>query len=107
MNQLNVFPVSTAVGPDGKISKAPAIKGWRQRAKPISEWNGEATGRWGAPAGPENDWWVLDVDPRHGGTESLAALVALYGSLPDTYIVRTPSGGLHIYFRWGPMCAEL
>ena len=42
---------------------------------------------------------VLDVDPRHGGDDSLAALVAEHGPLPDTPTVLTGGGGLHYYFR--------
>lgn len=41
---------------------------------------------------------VLDEDPRHGGTESLRALVQRLGSLPPTPTVRTGSGGAHYYF---------
>lgn len=42
---------------------------------------------------------VLDVDPAHGGTESLAVLKTDHGPLPATATVRTGSGGLHLYFR--------
>jgi putative DNA primase/helicase len=42
---------------------------------------------------------VLDVDPRHGGEESLALLEREIGPLPATYTVRTGGGGLHLYFR--------
>lgn len=41
---------------------------------------------------------VLDVDPRHGGDESLAELEREHGRLA-TYRVRTGAGGLHLYFR--------
>lgn len=44
--------------------------------------------------------WVLDVDPRHGGTDTLAGLEALHGPLPATPEASTPSGGRHLYFRW-------
>jgi hypothetical protein len=68
------------------------------------------------------DWWrqgpslnigirtddvvVLDVDPRHGGFESLAALEALHDVLPHTWTARTGSDGRHIYFA-APSCATL
>jgi hypothetical protein len=42
---------------------------------------------------------VLDVDPAHGGTDSLAALERRYGSLPETIEVRTGGGGSHFWFR--------
>ncbi|MGD0290114.1 MAG: bifunctional DNA primase/polymerase [Candidatus Binataceae bacterium] len=42
---------------------------------------------------------VLDVDPRHGGDETLAALEAGHGKLPDAPTVLTGGGGLHQYFK--------
>lgn len=42
---------------------------------------------------------VLDIDPRHGGTESLARLCATHGELPATLLVNTGGGGQHYYFR--------
>jgi len=41
---------------------------------------------------------VLDVDPRHGGDESLYALKSKC-ALPDTVEVITGSGGRHVYFQ--------
>jgi hypothetical protein len=40
---------------------------------------------------------VLDIDPRHGGEDSLARLIDDYGPLPENRIVQTGSDGLHIY----------
>ncbi|HKJ07721.1 MAG TPA: bifunctional DNA primase/polymerase [Gammaproteobacteria bacterium] len=42
---------------------------------------------------------VLDVDPGHGGEESLRALVTEHGRLPATVQARTGGGGRHLYFR--------
>jgi hypothetical protein len=42
---------------------------------------------------------VLDIDPRNGGMQTLAQYVYAYGSLPDTWTVRTGSGGWHYYFK--------
>lgn len=42
---------------------------------------------------------VLDVDPAHGGEESLAALEARHGPPPETIEAATGGGGRHIYFR--------
>lgn len=41
---------------------------------------------------------VLDIDPRHGGTDSLRALVAQHGPLPHGPLVYTGGGGVHLYF---------
>ena len=72
------------------------------------------------PAGPEQvrRWWrrwpeanvgvvtgavsglvVLDVDPRHGGGDSLTALEAIHGPVPHTVESLTGGGGQHLYFR--------
>ena len=42
---------------------------------------------------------VLDVDPGHGGGESLARLEAIHGPLPFTVSAVTGGGGRHVYFR--------
>jgi hypothetical protein len=50
----------------------------------------------GIRTGPESGILVLDVDPRHGGDESLKGL----GTLPDTATVETGGGGWHRYFKY-------
>ena len=47
---------------------------------------------------------ALDVDPRHGGTESLARLERDNGPLPHTVRVVTGGGGRHVYFRAFERC---
>jgi hypothetical protein len=42
---------------------------------------------------------VLDVDPRHGGEDELARLVAAHGQIPLTLTTITGSGGRHLWFR--------
>lgn len=44
---------------------------------------------------------VLDIDPRSGGDRSLAQLLKEYGPLPETWTVRTGSGGKHYWFTVG------
>lgn len=46
-----------------------------------------------------NRTFVVDVDPRNGGAETMSALINTYGSLPTTRRVRTRSGGDHWYYR--------
>jgi hypothetical protein len=41
---------------------------------------------------------VVDVDPRHGGEESLATLEREHGDLPHTWQVLTGGGGTHIVY---------
>lgn len=54
----------------------------------------------GVKTGPDSGIWIFDVDPRNGGAESLAKLLAEHGPLPLTLVQDTPSGGLHYVFRW-------
>ncbi len=42
---------------------------------------------------------VLDVDPRHGGDESLQNVREKYGEIPDTAETITGGGGKHLLFR--------
>jgi hypothetical protein len=41
---------------------------------------------------------VLDVDPKHGGDDSLSELEHRFGVLPETVEARTGGGGRHLYF---------
>ena len=41
---------------------------------------------------------VLDVDPKHGGDDSLAELERRFSKLPETVEARTGGGGRHLYF---------
>ena len=43
---------------------------------------------------------VLDVDPRHGGDQTLADLVDRHGPLPTTLTCRTRSGGWHLWLSY-------
>lgn len=54
--------------------------------------------RTGADAGAPG-FWVLDVDPKNGGLESLAAVEAEHGPIPAGARVVTGGGGWHYYFH--------
>ena len=54
----------------------------------------------GVPTGQRSGLLVLDVDPRDGGFESLAALERRNGPLPETAKARTGGGGVHVFFRY-------
>ena len=49
--------------------------------------------------GPGSGIDVLDVDPRHGGDDSLETLEAEYGPLPATAEQHTGGGGRHLVFQ--------
>ena len=53
----------------------------------------------GIATGAASGIWVLDIDPKSGGMETMAALVAEHGKLPDTFVVQTGSGGYHYYWK--------
>jgi replicative DNA helicase len=58
----------------------------------------------GIACGPKSGIFVIDIDVNDGkqGAQTLAQLEALHGELPETYTVRTPTGGWHYYYRWDP-----
>jgi hypothetical protein len=83
--------------------KHPIGKGWqnaglRTPAAVADAWARRPGANIGIVTGRASGIWVLDVDPLHGGDKQLAALVAAYGPLPETYTVRTGSGGRHYYW---------
>ncbi|MBZ0269101.1 bifunctional DNA primase/polymerase, partial [bacterium] len=85
--------------------KAPVLKEWPVVASSdpdtIRDWF-EETHRGcdvGIVTGVESGCFVLDVDPANGGEESLDALVAVNGRLPDTVVCQTGGGGAHYYFQ--------
>jgi hypothetical protein len=51
----------------------------------------------GTPTGAASGTVVIDVDRKHDGESLLAELEDALGPLPRTKVVRTRSGGLHIY----------
>jgi putative DNA primase/helicase len=89
--------------------KRPLIPGGRNAATTDERLIREWFARWpnalaSIPTGPESGLWVLDIDGK-AGRRSLNELLAKLGleHVADLsrVIVRTPSGGLHIYFRLG------
>lgn len=79
--------------------KQPRDRGWRKRPYTRKEIIGHVTGGGNVGVRLSEKHLVLDVDPRHGGSESLARLSAKLGTKLDTSpVVRTGGGGLHLYF---------
>jgi putative DNA primase/helicase len=52
----------------------------------------------GMPTGIVSGRIVVDVDPRHGGDDSLLELEKKYGALPPTSETKTGGGGRHLFF---------
>jgi hypothetical protein len=66
------------------------IRGW---------WRAEPLSNIGLACGAVSNLFVLDVDPGHGGEDSLASLVGCHGELPRTVESLTGGGGRHLLFR--------
>jgi len=88
--------------------KTPAISGWpdratRDRRQIVKWWSknprynvGIYTGKFST----DKQLLVLDVDMKHGknGFHSLLDLECDGKYIPSTYAVKTPNGGLHLYY---------
>ena len=107
-----VFPLHTMRGSIcscGNMScssaaKHPHIKEWQNYCSYDSD---EIRGWWqkwpdaniGLATGGASGFFVLDIDPRHGGKESLEELVKRNGALPKTLASNTGGGGYHLFFN--------
>lgn len=85
-------------------AKHPRIKGWKEQATSDyfqirNWWNLWPNSNVGIVTGNSSGLIVLDVDPRHGGDNSLQGLIQDYGGIPETPRVITGGGGQHFYFR--------
>ncbi|MGE0305044.1 MAG: bifunctional DNA primase/polymerase [Acidimicrobiia bacterium] len=61
-------------------------------------WERSPASNIGVRTGVESGLVVLDIDPRHGGSRSIKALVDAHGDLSTVPRVRTGSGGWHLVF---------
>jgi hypothetical protein len=84
--------------------KRPLIR-WEplQTTKPSASDVAEWFRRWpdaniGIVTGEISNLVVIDIDPKHGGDESLEHLQQRFGSLPPTVEAMTGGGGRHLYF---------
>lgn len=84
--------------------KRPSIP-WREfetRAPTLAEvdawFDAQPDANVGMVTGAVSNLVVVDVDPAHGGTASLAALVRSHAPLPVTTEARSGGGGRHLYF---------
>lgn len=85
--------------------KIPLLSDWTKQATTEAQTIGGWWAQWpeanvGIATGRESGIWVLDVDPRHQGDESLHELLHVHGALPDTPVSMTGGGGLQYFFRY-------
>ena len=66
----------------------------------IASWFGQGQLNIGIATGAVSGIIALDVDPRHDGDQTLAALEREHGPLPPTWRFLTGGGGEHILFRY-------
>jgi putative DNA primase/helicase len=92
-------------GTCGTPGKHPRFRNWPERATTdameIEKWYSHdfKGSNVGIATGAASGIFVLDVDPKNGGDESLDSLFAKHGRLPDTLQAITGSGGRHYYFK--------
>lgn len=84
--------------------KHPRITGWKEQSTTNEDrirgwWKRWPNSNVAIVTGRTSGIVVLDVDPRHGGDESLAALEAEHGLIPSTVQALTGGGGQHFFFR--------
>jgi len=90
-----------------KPGKHPAIENWVQNASTDPElikvtWTRHPEWNIGIATGEETGFWVLDIDVKGGGFESLDQLELQHGKLPETRTAITGSGGRHFLFTSVP-----
>lgn len=66
----------------------------------VKFWNKWPNANIGIATGAISGFVVLDVDPRHGGDESLLVWEHQHGSLPSTVSSFTGGGGRHYFYRY-------
>ncbi len=90
--------------PPSNRGKHPRFVGWQAEATTDTPTIQRWYRRWplaniGIPTGQASGFIVLDIDPRHGGDDTLRALEATHGALPTTPASLTGGGGVHYLFR--------
>ncbi len=98
---FRVFPLHDAGSEKGK---RPRISNWPNVASSDETqirqwWEKFPNANIGLLTGSEVGFYVLDIDPRGGGDNSLTTLIEQHGQLPETVIQHTGGGGYHFLFR--------
>lgn len=89
---------SPAKHPVGRLASRGLLDASRDSVR-LTSWFEREAWNVGIATGAASGIVVLDIDPRHGGEGSLAALEAEHGPLPPTWRFLTGGGGEHILFR--------
>ena len=95
---FRLFPIR----PDSKL---PFLKMWPDEATTnkdtLASWFGDAGSFKDAQIGicPGEDFFVVDVDNKADGSGFNNLIELQAAGLPKTFTVKTPSGGIHLYYR--------
>jgi hypothetical protein len=88
-------PLTTDNLASGASNTAETVNAWLKSKKP-----GWQNCNWGLALG-KSGLIVVDVDTAKGGEATIFDLEMAHDDFPETYTVRTPSGGRHLYYK-GP-----
>ena len=69
-------------------------------------WAQEPNANIGIATGERSNLFVIDIDPRHGGSDTFLELQKENGPIPQTIIVGTGGGGFQFYFQHVPGLAS-
>jgi hypothetical protein len=102
----NVFPAEPGKKKSYKAARFSNGRAWGQTKDEDEirrDWASWTNANVGLPTGSHQGFFVIDVDTKEGhdrdGVTSLQQLEAQHGRLPATLMARTPSGGLHYYYK--------
>ena len=101
---FSVLPLKMPAAGDARSGKVPACKNgvkdatnspkkFKKLVESLPNFN------LGVATGEPSDIVVIDIDPRHGGDATFAALKRKLGLLPKTVTVKTGGSGMHLYFK--------
>ncbi|GAV20828.1 hypothetical protein MMIC_P1803 [Mariprofundus micogutta] len=95
--EWHIFPLTAGT----KIPiKDVSFKDALPQSEAVKRWPTILNGNYGVVVG-KSGYIVIDIDVKDGkvGRETFAKLQEKYGRPDDTYMVTTPSGGFHAYFK--------
>ncbi len=102
---LYLASLGLRVHPLSPRNKVPLVDEWTRNAsaKPtvIKKWvKLYPECNWGIATGFESKVFVVDIDPKNGGTDTWAQLIEANSPPPKTLEVVTGTGGTHLYFEY-------
>lgn len=108
---IPVHPLRSYVDPGQRASqqerdaavtsaKIPLLNDWKNLATQDQEQIRKWWTQWPDAniGGATNDFIVVDIDPRNGGDETFAGLIAVECEFPETATTRTRGGGRHLIY---------